>query len=38
VTIRTDRPERVQIDGDSIGRAHALSATVDPLALIVRVG
>ena len=38
VTIRTDRPERVQIDGDSIGKARALSATVDPLALIVRVG
>jgi len=38
VTIRTDRPERVQIDGDSIGQARALSATVDPLALIVRVG
>ena len=38
VTIRTDRPERVQIDGDSIGQALALSATVDPLALIVRVG
>ena len=38
VTIRTDRPERVQIDGDTIGQARALSATVDPLALIIRVG
>jgi len=38
VTIRTDRPERVQIDGDSIGQARALFATIDPLALIVRVG
>ncbi|MEO8556924.1 MAG: diacylglycerol kinase family protein [Actinomycetota bacterium] len=38
VTIRTDRPERVQIDGDIIGQARALSATIDPLALIVRVG
>ena len=37
-TIRTDRPERVQIDGDPIGQARALSATVDPLALIIRVG
>jgi diacylglycerol kinase (ATP) len=38
VTIRTDRPEEVQIDGDTIGKARALSATVDPLALVVRVG
>ncbi|MHB1472619.1 MAG: diacylglycerol/lipid kinase family protein [Dermatophilaceae bacterium] len=38
VTIRTDRPEQVQIDGDTIGHARALSATVDPLALTVRVG
>ncbi len=38
VSIRTDRPEEVQIDGDTIGQARALSATVDPLALIIRVG
>ena len=38
VTIRCDRPEEVQIDGDTIGQARALSATVDPLALVVRVG
>jgi diacylglycerol kinase family enzyme len=38
VTIRSDRPEQVQIDGDTIGQARALSATVDPLALVVRVG
>ena len=38
VTIRSDRPEEVQIDGDTIGQARALSATVDPLALVVRVG
>jgi len=38
MSVRTDRPERVQIDGDTIGEARALSARVDPLALIVRVG
>jgi len=37
-TIRSDRPEEVQVDGDTIGKARALSATVDPLALVVRVG
>jgi diacylglycerol kinase (ATP) len=38
VTIRCDRPEPVQIDGDTLGEARALSAAVDPLALVVRVG
>jgi len=38
VAIRCDRPEAVQIDGDTIGQARAISATVDPLALVVRVG
>jgi diacylglycerol kinase (ATP) len=38
VAMRTDRPEEVQIDGDIIGQARALSVTVDPLALVVRVG
>jgi diacylglycerol kinase (ATP) len=38
MTIRSDRPEEVQIDGDTIGQARVLSATVDPLALVVRVG
>jgi diacylglycerol kinase (ATP) len=38
VSIRFDRPEAVQVDGDIIGQARALSATVDPLALVVRVG
>jgi diacylglycerol kinase family enzyme len=38
VAIRCDHPEAVQIDGDTVGRARALSATVDPLALVVRVG
>ena len=38
MTVCCDHPEAVQIDGDSVGRARALSATVDPLALVVRVG
>jgi diacylglycerol kinase (ATP) len=37
-TIRCDRAQEVQIDGDTMGKALALSATVDPLALVVRVG
>lgn len=36
--IRSDRPEEVQIDGDTIGKARSLTVTVDPLALLVRVG
>lgn len=38
MTVRCDHPEAVQIDGDPVGQARALSATVDPLALVVRVG
>jgi len=38
VTVRCEHPEAVQIDGDTVGRARALSVTVDPLALVVRVG
>ena len=38
VAIRCDRPEAVQIDGDTVGATRVLSATVNPLALIVRVG
>ena len=38
MTIHCDRPEAVQIDGDPVGRTRTLSATVKPLALIVRVG
>ena len=38
MTIRCDRPEEVQVDGDTIGQARALSATIDPLSLVVRVG
>ena len=37
VRVRSDRAEEVQIDGDTIGPARAISATVDHLALIVRV-
>ena len=38
LTIRADRPQEVQIDGDTIGEAKALRAVVRPLALVVRVG
>ena len=38
VTVRADRPEQVQLDGDTIGEARALKAVVQPLALVVRVG
>ena len=38
LTIRSDRPEEVQLDGDTIGKARALSARVDPHSLVVRVG
>lgn len=37
VTVRADRPEHVQLDGDPIGMARTIAATVDPLALVVRV-
>jgi diacylglycerol kinase family enzyme len=38
LTIRADRPEQVQLDGDTIGEARALNVVVQPLALVVRVG
>jgi len=38
VSIDCDRPQAIQLDGDTFGTARALSATVDPLALVVRVG
>jgi YegS/Rv2252/BmrU family lipid kinase len=38
VAIHCDHPEAIQIDGDTVGRSRGLSATVDPLALVVRVG
>ena len=35
--IRSDRPEEVQLDGDTIGKALALHICVEPGALVVRV-
>ena len=37
VHVRTDRPIEVQLDGDTLGEARALTAWVDPLSLTVRV-
>lgn len=36
-SLRADRPEEVQLDGDTMGAARAVSAWVDPGALVVRV-
>lgn len=36
--VRADRPQEVQIDGDTIGKARAIAAEVVPGALVVRVG
>ncbi|HEY7718882.1 MAG TPA: diacylglycerol kinase family protein [Pedococcus sp.] len=36
--VRADRPQEVQLDGDTIGRARAFSAEVVPGSLVVRVG
>ncbi|HET8983912.1 MAG TPA: diacylglycerol kinase family protein [Pedococcus sp.] len=38
VKVRADRPQEVQLDGDTIGKARAISAEVVPLSLVVRVG
>lgn len=38
VRIRADRPQPVQLDGDPIGTAIALTAEVIPLSLVLRVG
>jgi diacylglycerol kinase family enzyme len=38
IRIRADRPQEVQIDGDPIGKARAISAVAVPGALVVRVG
>jgi diacylglycerol kinase family enzyme len=38
VQVRADRPQEVQLDGDPIGEARAISAEVVPHSLIVRVG
>ena len=37
-TVRSDRPQEVQLDGDPIGKARAISAEVVPSSLVVRVG
>ena len=37
IDIRAERPLHVQLDGDSVGTARRLRASVDPLALLVRV-
>ena len=38
IRVRADRPQEAQVDGDTIGKARAISAEVVPAALIVRVG
>jgi diacylglycerol kinase family enzyme len=38
VRVRSDRPQEVQIDGDTLGKARAIAAEVVPGAILVRVG
>jgi diacylglycerol kinase family enzyme len=38
VQVRADRPQEVQVDGDPVGTARAITAEVLPGALLVRVG
>jgi diacylglycerol kinase family enzyme len=38
IQIRADRPQEVQIDGEVLGKARAISAEAVPGALVVRVG
>jgi diacylglycerol kinase (ATP) len=38
VKVRSDRPQEVQVDGDTIGKARAIAAEVVPASLVVRVG
>jgi diacylglycerol kinase (ATP) len=38
VRVRADRPQEVQIDGDTLGKARAIAAEIVPGALVVRVG
>ena len=38
IRVRADRPQEAQVDGDTIGKARAISAEVVPQALVVRVG
>ena len=37
ITLRLEKPEEFELDGDSFGQLIALRAVVDPLALIIRV-
>jgi diacylglycerol kinase (ATP) len=37
IEIRAERPLAAQLDGDPAGEAHVLRASVDPLALVIRV-
>jgi diacylglycerol kinase family enzyme len=37
VSIRMDQPQKVQVDGEALGKATAISARVDAGALVVRV-
>ncbi len=37
IRITTDRPQEMQLDGDPIGTARSMTATVEPGALVVRV-
>lgn len=38
IRVRSDRPQEAQVDGDTIGKARAISAEVVPGALVIRVG
>jgi diacylglycerol kinase (ATP) len=38
IRVRADRPQEAQVDGDTIGKARAISAEIVPGALVVRVG
>ena len=38
VRVRADRPQEVQIDGDTLGQARAIAIQVVPSSLVVRVG
>jgi diacylglycerol kinase family enzyme len=38
IRVRADRPQEVQVDGDTIGKARAIAAEVLPGAIVVRVG
>ena len=38
IRIRADRPQEVQVDGDTLGKARAINAEIVPGALVVRVG